>query len=91
MTREEVSRRIHEITERMIKYSTEHADEIAQRTREYEAALPRRLETILDNAKRAVKRSDSVYASYRNQISALGLDSAEYESAVKRLAAILNY
>ena len=89
MTHTEFMKRINEITQRGIAYAEAHAEEIKQAKRDSEIRAAAKITAVLDNAADAVKHSYYVYENFKNSISALAANSEQYETAVRKLAAIL--
>lgn len=89
MTHTEFMKRINEITERGMAYALSHADEIKQEKAAAKTRAAAKIADVLSNAENAAKHSYNVYESFKNSVSTLAVDSEQYETAVKRLAAIL--
>ena len=89
MTREEISKEIKEICERMMTYASEHEKEIKEQNRIAAEESEHKITQLLLDAKNAKRHSWSVYEQFKAKLSAIAINSAQYEKGIHSLTAIL--
>lgn len=85
MSIEEIRKNIRMLCEEMIEFTSTH-EYIESNKTEVQSDISH----ILLRAKAAVKKSLAVYDQFRRELASVAINSSQYETAVKKLAAILN-
>lgn len=85
MSIEEIRKNIRALCEEMIEFTSTH--ECAENNK---TEVQSDISHILLRAKTAMKKSLAVYEQFRQELASATINSSQYETAVKKLAAILN-
>lgn len=82
---EEIRRNIRALCEEMIEFTSTH-----KYIENIQTESQSDISGILLRAKTAMKKSLAVYEQFRHELASVANSSTQYETAVKKLAAILN-